>query len=168
MLLLITTASVFSQVVLYTATQNTAGGGGSTPHPEFGTIYYDWSLGENTVVNTFNNADIVTTNGMLQPAKEFKSTVDLSDITIDFYPNPTSNFSWVDINITNQVGNLDGLIYNTLGQLVQPNSVSVNSSGRYRIDFSNLPAGMYVLWVRYTTPYSTDIRKKSFKVIKLN
>lgn len=167
-LLMLSGGLLAQDVTIYTSARNTAGGSGAVAHPDFGTFYLDWSLGENTIVSTTFNGNLITTNGMLQPALNFKSEADLGDIDINFYPNPTSNFSWIDITISNQTGKLEGQVYNMLGQLVIPATFTVNSSGKYRIDFSKLPSGMYVLWIRYTSPYSMAVRRQSYKVIKTN
>lgn len=165
---MLTVVMTNAQVSLQTATLNSAGGGGTGTNPGIGPYSIDWSVGEMSLVNTTFNGNLIITQGLLQPGRDFKTSIDLSDIKISLYPNPTMNVSFIDLTITNQVGQMEGRIYNMVGQLVLPQSFNVTSSGRYRMDFSTLPAGMYMLTIKYTTQYSTDVRTQTYKVIKLN
>ncbi len=157
-----------AQVTLFTSALNSSGSGGSVYHPEFGAFNVDWSLGEMALVNTSVNGNLVVTQGMLQPARDFKTSVNLSDIKLSIYPNPTMNISFADLTITNQIGEMEARVYNMVGTLVSTQSFNVTGSGRYRMDFSPIPSGMYMLSIRYATKYSTDVRTQTYKLTKLN
>lgn len=67
--------------------------------------------------------------------------------TLTIYPNPTSDFINIDLNIeTQEEGKL--LIMNTLGQVVQSKNIIVNKGGNHlNLDIKHLKNGWYYLTI---------------------
>jgi hypothetical protein len=136
---------------------------------------YEYSIGEMTLVSTERNANLIVTQGLLQPynsgnvANDAAGNSTLSDLSdnIKVYPNPTQNSLFVETYET-QVADYSYQLMDGLGKVV------LNKEGQTRVglnkfvlDLQNLAAGTYYLMIR--KPYPTGpLENYSFKIQKVN
>lgn len=142
------------------STLNAAGGSGT-----IGSNVYEFSIAEMTLVNTLSNANIIVTQGVLQPnqngigIKDFESVVG----SINVYPNPTQNVIHIDVKPMVDL-ELDYVLVDISGKTLFAASLPKNSSTETQtIDLQYLPAGTYTLMV---SAKNTDLRT-SFKIEKV-
>lgn len=135
---------------------------------------FDYSIGEMTLVSTERNANLIVTQGLLQPisateANETPGNTSLSQLSdnIKVYPNPTQNSLFVETYET-QIAEYSYQLYDGVGKVV------INKSGqtqvglnKFTLDLQSLAAGSYYLLIR--KPSSEGIPGNySFKIQKIN
>jgi hypothetical protein len=83
------------------------------------------------------------------------------DISVTFYPNPTTSIINVEINSNDVKGQLKYQISNNIGQLLS-NGQLINGTNINSINIHDLPNGML-----YFTIYIDGVRSNTFKIIKI-
>ncbi len=136
---------------------------------------FDYSIGEMTLVSTERNANLIVTQGMLQPqgsgiaANDAPSNTTLSDLSdnIKVYPNPTQNILFVETYET-QVADYSYQLMDGLGTVVlNKEGQTLVGLNKFELDLQSLAAGTYYLMLR--KPNSTGtLENYSFKIQKLN
>lgn len=142
---------------------NSTGGSGVA-----GSYYYDWSVGEETVIETFSKPNIIATCGVLQPEapyRDFKTECDLDNIKV--YPNPTSG--GIKINLFfNDRGKVTLSLYDASGRLITTTNFDYQGLGRIEdMDLSRFASGIYFLHILLEIPGIPKPKKCYQKIIKL-
>jgi hypothetical protein len=83
------------------------------------------------------------------------------DISVTFYPNPTTSIINVEINSNDVKGQLKYQISNNIGQLLSYGQL-INGTNINSINIHDLPNGML-----YFTIYIDGVRSNTFKIIKI-
>jgi hypothetical protein len=126
-------------------------------------IIHDYSIGEMTMITTEMNANLIVTQGILQPGNFTKKTNDeiLKSDLIDFvkvYPNPTENLLFVELlNAENATIQL----FDAVGKMILETKSTTQKS---TIDLSPYSTGNYYLVV--FSP-NNQTQKMSFKIQKI-
>ena len=153
--------------------------GGSYQNPSAYFRYFDWSVGELTLISTVAPADssIVLYQGVLQPCTEkpgfspVSGNFQLDDIKI--MPNPTTGKFEVNLFVReNGMINFD--LVDVTGKVLQSRSFRYNGNFRTeQYDITNLPAGVYFLSATLTPDQDNNLnlrqvmRHSGIKIIKL-
>lgn len=136
---------------------------------------YEYSIGEMALVSTERNANLIVTQGLLQPynsgnvANDAAGNSTLSDLSdnIKVYPNPTQNSLFVETYET-QVADYSYQLMDGLGKVVLnkegQTQVGLN---KFVLDLQNLAAGTYYLMIRKPNP-TGQLENYSFKIQKVN
>ncbi len=157
----------------------TNSGGGSYSAPNSYIKYFDWSVGELSLINTVATADsaVIVYQGVLQPCTEKPGTTPLSR---DFqpgdfklFPNPTLGNFEIDFFLRAN-GTLVLELTNAVGVTIGTRRFRYYGCCRIEhYDITNLPAGMYLVAVTFIPdPVGTVnevpvMRRSGLKVIKM-
>lgn len=142
---------------------NSAGGSAVS-----GNNYYDWSVGEETLIETLSKPNIIVTGGVLQPEapyRDFETECDLNNIKV--YPNPTSG--GIKINLFfNDRGKITLNLYDASARLLTTRNFDYQGFGRTEdMDLSRFPSGFYLLNVLLKIPGVAKPQNCYQKIIKL-
>ncbi|MBI5856121.1 MAG: T9SS type A sorting domain-containing protein [Sphingobacteriales bacterium] len=126
-------------------------GGGFYDNPASYVRYFEWSIGELTLINTVATADssIVVYQGVLQPCTDKPGNspllADFQSDDFKLFPNPT--LGRFEINFfVRETGILDLELTNAMGQPLQRRSFYYNGCCRIEhYDISQLPSGVYFI-----------------------
>jgi|CXWL01.1.fsa_nt_gi hypothetical protein len=175
--LALTLISLFSWSQRFTPTVFNAGGG-SYNDPTSYVRYFDWSIGELTLISTVAPADssVVVYQGVLQSCTEKPgfSTIAAGFLPGDFaiMPNPTAGKFEINFFVPEN-GQMNLELVNGMGQTLEKRSFRYNGCCRIEhYDISDLPAGVYLISATLTPdPYSNlnlrqVIRHSGLKVVK--
>jgi len=155
----------FSQSVT-PATLNATGG------TNFFTFYrFEWSFGEMLAIETMSSANIVVTNGVLQPGTHNPATInntgtwDKDEIRI--LPNPTRNMLEIDF-FSKQKGKVVMNFYDAAGKFMASRQFDYFGTGRIeKWNVEKFPSGTYFLDIQLQ-PTGTSVAKKgAYKVVKI-
>jgi len=153
-----------AQVVKYTNTINAAGGTSN-----IGANNYEWSVGEMALVNTGAAANIVVTQGVLQPAQ---STGNVREYTgtmknVSVYPVPTKSIVYIQHDFV-VAGKLYYELMDITGKaILQKNILVQPGTGKQEINLESLPNASYMLHLVYHSVDNTRTTT-SFKLDKIN
>lgn len=130
---------------------------------------YEYNIGEMAAVTTFTNANIVITQGLLQPTV---NSVGVNEPNIkpkmqfSVFPNPTQNT--VNLQLTNgESGTLTYSLYNSLGQKICEQSSAISASDITTIPINHLCSGHYFLYVQFNNSIINS-EAQSFKIQIIN
>ncbi|MEO1518224.1 MAG: T9SS type A sorting domain-containing protein [Bacteroidota bacterium] len=114
-----------------------------------------WTLGE-VMTETYSSSGLVLTQGQQQVEENvLSSTVELGEMSIELYPNPTSN----ELSIRTEEQGISYELRDAKGRLVVPNTAILGTEDVIRM--SHLSPGLYIVNV------ISEGNAKSFKIIKL-
>ncbi len=131
---------------------------------------FDYSIGEMTLVSTERNANLIITQGMLQPigsgsiANDEPGNTTLSDLSenIKVYPNPTTTLLYVETTET-AVSDYAYNLYDATGKVVlNQNGKTQLGLNKFSLDLQSFAAGSYYLVIKKSTETC------SFKIQKMN
>lgn len=136
---------------------------------------YEYSVGEMVLVSTERTANLIVTQGVLQPhtsgsgsgATDASENLLSSSSAIKVYPNPTQNVINIEtVEATDATMNLH--IVDALGKTVYRKEVQA-SAGVYRhsVDMSSYASGTYYLQM-HKTANGVASQTYSFKIQKVN
>lgn len=161
---LLLSVAMYAQPAKYTSTINAAGGTNT-----IASNIYEWSVGEMAIVNTGVAANIIVTQGVLQPAQGSGSVSDRSALTdqVSVYPVPTKSSVFLQYNFP-----VSGSMYYELidmtGKLISSDQQEVaEGSGKTTINMEQLANAAYMLQVKFITR-DGNISSKSFQLKKIN
>ena len=164
--LLLATSNVTGQNIS-TAIVNTAGKTSTV-----GDFSLAWSIGESSAITTMENSNLILTNGLLQQYSKINSDYNLvgsfllSDITI--YPNPV--ISILNINILYpDSGYYHLALFDIIGHKLK--EVKLDNGGMIiseEWNLGGLPAGSYILNIRLISRTGRLMKKRAYKIFKLN
>ena len=136
---------------------------------------FEYSIGEMTIVSTERNANLIVTQGALQPSSTTDkhhttpSANNLNELVdqIKVYPNPTQNILFIETNQT-QVGDYSYQLFDGLGKIVLSQSgQTVIGLNKFSLDLQSFAGGTYYLMLSKPSPAGT-IENYSFKIQKSN
>jgi hypothetical protein len=139
-----------------------------------GYYLFEWSLGEGSSVNAFNNnSTLIVTSGILQPftgvaPNDHFVTAAWAKDEIAVFPVPTHAILEIDLKLATS-GKLTLQIFSAGGAQVLTKVIDYNQvNSIQKLDLSALPAGMYFMNVTLTASTGDKvIRKSAFKIQKL-
>jgi hypothetical protein len=158
----------------------TNAGGGSYNDPNSYVRYFEWSIGELTLINTVATSDsaVVVYQGVLQPCTDKPG---FTAIAGDFQPGdfkimPNPNTGKFEINFfVRESGQMDLELVDMLGRVYERRTFRYYGCCRIeQFDISRLPAGIYLVSATLTPdPYENanmrqTKRHSGLKVIKVN
>lgn len=136
---------------------------------------FEYSIGEMALVSTERNANLIVTQGMLQPnnsgsvANDAPVNTILSDISenIKVYPNPTQNILFVE-SFETQIGNYSYQLLDGVGKMVLNKEGQIQVGlNKFTLDLQSYAAGTYYLMIRKPNPVGI-LENYSFKIQKMN
>ena len=103
----------------------------------------------------FNKTDLTT---LIAPATDISPNVQSS---IELFPNPATNSIQVTFSLPPAVSTTEVVIFNSVGQVVKRNHVSLNQKGKFnqQIGISDFSDGVYYLFIRINNSF---FRNKMF------
>lgn len=144
----------------------------STGGTNFFTFYrFEWSFGEAVAIETMPTANLIVTNGVMQPGTNTPATVnntgawDQDEIRI--LPNPTQ--SWLEIDFfSKQKGKVTMNLYDESGRFMGYREFDYYGVGRIeKWNFDHLASGAYFLNIQLV-PTGTSVGKKgTYQVQKI-
>ena len=144
---------------------NTTGGSGNDNN-----IYFEWSVGEETAIETMSSSQNFITHGILQPINRIPNLNKCwGPEEIKISPNPTN--SWINIKFYSvQTGKISMILVDASGR-----RISITQFDYYgfdhveRMDLSRYGSGVYFLNI-LLDPTGKSVRKEcaAFKIVKLN
>ena len=154
-------------------------GGGSYNDPYSYVRYFEWSIGELSLINTEASSDgsVTVYQGVLQPCTEKPGN---SPVSKDFdagdyklFPDPTTGKFEIDFFVRDN-GTLDLELTDVLGQTLERRSIRYYGCCLIEhYDISNLPAGVYFVVATLrpdpvnTINKSVEVRRSGLKVVKV-
>lgn len=117
---------------------------------------FDYSIGEMTLISTERNANLIVTQGLLQPngpgsgSDQVNQGNTLSDLTdrINVYPNPTQNILYLEL-LDAIAGDFAYQLFDGTGKVVlEYKGQLVQGSNRFTLDLGSIAAATYYLMVR--------------------
>lgn len=143
---------------------------------KIGENYFDYSIGEMTLVNTLRNSTMILTQGFLQPdylsihpGNQLlpQSNHPLSDDALKVYPNPTDQMLYLE-SVNQEDLQIRYQLLNAAGSMIVDSKASWKKGrNRLSLDLQSISAGYYFLKVRqiysagYTEEFAFKIYKKS-------
>ena len=135
---------------------------------------FDYSIGEMTLVSTERNANIIVTQGYLQPnAASSSSPTDdsappssLANLAnkVSVYPNPTENILYIEMEETSK-GSVSLQLLDATGKIVLRKTENfVEGNNKYSLDLSAIAAGNYYLLLRNSNAVAN--KELSYKIQK--
>jgi hypothetical protein len=118
-------------------------------------LKFDYSIGEMTLVTTERTANLIVTQGLLQPngsgsgatAQPGNTHQALSDL-IKVYPNPTENILFVE-SIENADADISYQLFDAAGKIVLSEKIFWKAGpNKLSLDLKNYAAGAYYLMIR--------------------
>ena len=124
-----------------------------------GNYQLDWSIGELIIAN-FTGTDVSLTQGFHQGTYTITNIFELSGskISINAYPNPTTQFITVATDIEFVENNYTLTVTDIKGRLYSKKEISSNEE---KIDFSGFISGTYIIYIQQNNQIL-----KSFQIIK--
>ena len=136
---------------------------------------FEYSIGEMTIVSTERNANLIVTQGMLQPSnvpdktQTSPSANNLNDLAdqIKVYPNPTQNILFVETYET-QIGDYSYQLFDGVGKIVLSQSgQTIIGLNKFSLDLQSFAGGNYYLMLRKLGP-TDEPENYSYKIQKMN
>ena len=137
-------------------------------------LKFDYSIGEMTLVTTERNANLIVTQGLLQPigsgsgatANPGNTSIALND-AIKVYPNPTENILFVE-SIENADADISYQLFDATGKIVLSEKISWKAGpNKFSLDLKNYAAGAYYLMIRKPNAQG-NMENFSYKIQKTN
>jgi hypothetical protein len=137
-------------------------------------LKFDYSIGEMTLVSTERNANLIVTQGLLQPsssgsgasAQPGNAQIALSDL-IKVYPNPTENILFVE-SFENADAAISYQLFDAAGKIVLSEKVNWQAGpNKLTLDLKNYAAGSYYLMIRKPNAQGI-VDNFSYKIQKTN
>lgn len=173
---LITTLSVLGSVFVSSAgfAQTTINAASNSA--EINGVRFEYSIGEMTLISTEKNANLVVTQGFLQPntapgtkASDAASDNQLSNFAnlIKVYPNPTENILFIEATETLSAS-FDFQLMDVSGKIIMDKKAAqMLSTQKWNLNLSALAAGSYFLMMNQTDAQGKN-QITSFKIQKTN
>jgi hypothetical protein len=126
------------------------------------------TIGE-LIVTTERSSGYILTQGFQQEANLYLSDIEtdyFSTVNVEAYPNPTMDIVNVNIESAQSNGRIEVLVFNQMGQQVNPVLYVENNFNSYnfQIDLSNVARGNYFVRI---IDLENQYNYADFKVVKL-
>ena len=142
----------FSQSI-FTSTLNSTGDTKKLPatHPQFPNYFFEWSVGESSIVTTNLSGNFQVTHGVLQGYLLSNPVVPDNGVwypdEIKLYPNPVITDFTIEL-LTGLRGIVEFKLFNSSGTSIFMRSINYQGTGQAeRFNIGYLPSGTYVLRV---------------------
>lgn len=145
------------------STLNAAGGSG-----EIAGSVYEYSIGEMALVHTASSANLIVTQGLLQPMEESVgiAALPLPDNALTVYPNPSEDIVYIQPNLSGS-GMLTMILLDITGrQLKQQLAPLQSGNEKQSMTLSSLASGSYLLKVIFSQ--NNQQFTQDFKIQKIN
>lgn len=119
---------------------------------KIGSIIYDYSIGEMTLVNTFYGSNVIVTQGLLQNDVSVPVNVSTTILSqnLQVYPNPASSIVNIKLNAP-KTGILSYRLMDMTGKILITNSAEVSSNTLVQeVNIESFAMATYVLEVTFT------------------
>ena len=162
---------------VFTSTLNSSGDTKKLPNtdPRFPNYFFEWSVGESTIVTTNTTGNFQVTHGLLQGYLLIDPMVPESGIwfpdEIKIYPNPVVTDFTLEL-LSSVKGVVEFRLFDTKGTTIFTRSINYQGTGQTeRFSIGYLPSGYYLL--RVTTKGFPEVggyllKQGGFKIIKVN
>lgn len=111
-------------------------------HFDNGTTQLSWTLGE-VVIDTYDNGTNILTQGFHQTQLTVTSVEEsLSDVRMNMYPNPTSEF--LNIELGNNENDINLQLFDMSGKLVHKDVINAYDT-KYVLPMNNVATGNYLV-----------------------
>lgn len=137
-------------------------------------LKFDYSIGEMALISTERNANLIVTQGLLQPTGSGSGAIvqpentntTLSDM-IKVYPNPTSNLLFVE-SVENKNTDISYQLFDASGKIVVNEKIAWKAGpNKFSLDLKNYAAGAYYLMIHKTNTQENP-EHFSYKIQKVN
>lgn len=117
---------------------------------------FDYSIGEMIAVSTERNANLIVTQGMLQPTSSGSAAIDhssgstLSSLSeqIKVYPNPTTNLLFVE-TMENTITDYAYNLFDATGKtILNQRGQTTEGLNKFTLDLSSYVSGSYYLVIQ--------------------
>jgi hypothetical protein len=160
---------------IFTSTLNATGDTKklATNDPRFPNYFFEWSVGESSIITTNTSGNLQVTHGLLQ-GYFLKNPLVLDNgiwypDEIKLYPNPVITDFSIEL-LTGLKGVLEFKLYNISGSSIFIRSINYQGTGQTeRFNIGYLPSGTYVLRITLRGFPETGgylIKQGGFKIIK--
>jgi len=134
-----------------------------------GTNEFDWSVGEMTMVSTFEAPGLIVTQGVLQPVDTFNTT-GIAQIKLlrnmQVFPNPVNTFVNIEYSVET-AGVLQYKLIDMTGKTLLERSIQAYAgSNAEQVNLADMAAASYLLQVTYTSG-AGEKEMTSYKIQKL-
>jgi hypothetical protein len=136
---------------IFTSTLNSTGDTKklSATSPRFPNYFFEWSVGESTIVTTNTSGNLQVTHGVLQGYLLSNPVVPDNGVwfpdEIKLYPNPVITDFTIEL-LTGLKGAVEFKLYNSTGSAIFMRSINYQGTGQTeRFNIEYLPSGTYVL-----------------------
>ncbi len=137
---------------------------------------FDYSIGEMTIVSTAKSANLIVTQGLLQPQASTGSsnTTDsdnqhISSMAgmINVYPNPTSHVLYIETK-DQQAGDFKYQFFDATGKLVASSKeLQKEGANKYSFNLQSFASGSYFLMIQKSGD-NGNVEAISYKIQKTN
>jgi hypothetical protein len=111
-------------------------------HFDNGTTQLSWTLGE-VVIDTYDNGSNILTQGFHQTELTVTSIEEtLSDVRMNLYPNPTSEF--LNIELGNNEKDINLQLYDMSGKLIHKDVITANTN-KFVLPMQSVATGKYLV-----------------------
>jgi len=111
-------------------------------HFDNGTIQLSWTLGE-VMIDTYDNGTNILTQGFHQPMLTVTSIEEnLSNIRMNLYPNPTSEF--LNIELGNNDKDINLQLFDMNGKLIHRDVITANTNN-FVLPMNAVATGKYLV-----------------------
>ena len=137
-------------------------------------LKFDYSIGEMTLITTERQANLIVTQGLLQPTgsgsgatpQPGNTGITSSDL-IKVYPNPTENILFVE-SVENTDADISYQLFDATGKIVLSEKISWKAGpNKFSLDLKNYAAGAYYLMIRKPNA-AGNLENFSYKIQKTN
>jgi len=111
-------------------------------HFDNGTTQLSWTLGE-VVIDTYDNGTNILTQGFHQTELTITSVEEtLSDVRLNMYPNPTSEF--LNIELGNNEKDINLQLFDMSGKLIHKDVINAYDT-KYELPMQSVATGKYLI-----------------------
>ena len=111
-------------------------------HYDNGTVQLSWTLGE-VMIDTYDNGTNILTQGFHQTQLTVTSIEEnLADVTMNLYPNPTSEY--LNISLRNNQNDINLQVYDMTGKLIHKDMINAHDS-KYVLPMQTVATGKYLI-----------------------
>lgn len=130
---------------------------------------YEYSIGEMTLVHTATGANIIVTQGVLQPSEQQPSGIHDNNLlagSFSVYPNPGRDIIFLQPSFE-KGGELTFQLYDALGRVLKTDAFQLKTGNeKQSISLSSLASGTYTLDVSFNQ--QGTVYKMAYKVQKIH
>ncbi len=111
-------------------------------HFDNGSVQLSWTLGE-VMIDTYDNGSNILTQGFHQTNLVVTSIEEnLADMSLNMYPNPTSEF--LNIDLRNNEEDIELQLFDMTGKLIHKDLITAHSS-QFVLSMDQVVAGKYIV-----------------------